>query len=132
MQYFLEIRTLHVTCVFLSLGLFVLRHVLNVRNVNWRKSRALRIMPHVVDTLLLGSGITLAILVHRYPFTDAWLTVKVVALIAYIGLGMVALHRGRSPGIRRLAFLAAAIVFGFIVTVARTKSPLGIFGQYFT
>ena len=129
--YYLEIKTLHITCVFLSLGLFVLRHVLNVRGVDWRKFRALRIMPHVVDTLLLGSGITLAFIVHEYPFKDAWLTVKVLALIAYIGLGIVALHRGRSPGVRRIAFLAAALVFGFIVTVARTQKPLGIFELYF-
>jgi uncharacterized membrane protein SirB2 len=129
-SYFLEIRTLHVTCVFVSLGLFVLRHVLNGRGVDWRKSRALKIMPHVVDTVLLASGFMLAFIVHEYPFTDAWLTVKLVALIAYIGLGMVALHRGRTPTIRRIAFFAAALVFAFIVSVARTQSPLGIVAYF--
>jgi uncharacterized membrane protein SirB2 len=129
-RYFLEIRSLHIACVFVSLGLFVLRHVLNVRGVDWRRSKALRIMPHVVDTILLLSGFALASIVHEYPFTDTWLTVKLACLVLYVVLGVIALRRGRTFGIRRAAFFGAALVFAFIVTVARTQSPLGIVGLY--
>jgi uncharacterized membrane protein SirB2 len=129
--YYPQLRDLHVACAFASIVLFVLRHVLSLRNVDWRKSRALRIMPHVVDSVLLISAILLTIIVGQYPFVNGWLTVKVVALAVYIVLGMQALKAGRSQGSRRLAFLAAVIVFGFIFTVARTHSPLGIFVQFF-
>jgi uncharacterized membrane protein SirB2 len=105
--------------------------VLSLRNVDWRKSRALRIMPHAVDSLLLISAICLTIAIGQYPFVNSWLTVKVIALVAYIFLGMQALKTGRSQSARRTAFVAAVIVFAFIVTVARTHSPLGIFAQFF-
>ena len=130
LEYHHQIRTLHIACAYVSIGLFLVRHVLNVRGVEWRKWRSLIIMPHIVDTILLASAILLAINLRQYPFVDAWLTVKVLALVAYIVLGMIALKRGRTPAIRRMAFLAAAIVFFFIVSVARTHSPAGVFAQF--
>jgi uncharacterized membrane protein SirB2 len=129
--YYPELRNLHIACAFASILLFVLRHVLSLRNVDWRKSKALRIMPHVVDSVLLVSAISLTLLIEQYPFVNSWLTVKVIALVAYIILGMQALKAARTQAARRVAFVAAVIVFGFIVTVARTRSPLGIFVQFF-
>jgi uncharacterized membrane protein SirB2 len=123
--YYADLKTLHIACAFVSILLFVLRHVLSLRNVDWRKSRALRIMPHVVSAILL------TIAIGQYPFVDSWLTVKLIALVAYIFLGMQAFKTGRSQSARRIAFVAAVVVFGFIVTVARTHSPLGIFVQFF-
>ncbi len=128
--YYLHLRTLHIACAYASITLFVLRHVLNLRGVNWRRSRALRIMPHVVDTVLLASAIALMIVTHQYPIANSWLTVKIVALLAYIGLGMIALKASDRPQSRRAAFLAAAIVFAFILSVARTHSPLGVFAHF--
>ncbi|HTE42806.1 MAG TPA: SirB2 family protein [Steroidobacteraceae bacterium] len=128
--YHAVIRSLHITCLFVSLALFVIRYLLNVRGVAWQKWRALKIMPHVVDTLLLASGFMLAYDIGQYPFTNAWLTVKFVALIVYIVLGTIALKRGKTAGIRRMAFLGAAIVFVFMISVARSHNPLGIFAQF--
>jgi uncharacterized membrane protein SirB2 len=129
--YYLQLRNLHIACAFISIVLFVLRHVLSLRNIDWRKSRALRIMPHVVDSLLLVSAILLTIAIGQYPFVNGWLTVKLIALVAYIFLAMQALKVGRPQASRRAAFFAAVIVFAFIATVARTHSPLGIFSQIF-
>jgi uncharacterized membrane protein SirB2 len=128
--YYAQLRNLHIACAVISAALLVLRHVLSLRNVDWRKSRALRIMPHAVDSILLISAILLTIAIGQYPFVNSWLTVKVIALVAYIFLAMQALKAGRSQSARRAAFIAAAIVFAFIVTVARTHSPLGIFSQF--
>ncbi len=125
--YTLELRTLHIACAYVSIGLFVARHVLNLYGIAWRKSRALKIMPHVVDSVLLTSAIALMFAVQQYPFVNSWLTVKVFALIAYVALGSIALKYGRTAMSRRAAFLAAAAVFAFILSVARTHSPLGIF-----
>ena len=128
--YFAPLRALHVACAVASISLFVLRHVLTLRAVNWRKSVALRVLPHAVDTVLLASAIALTIVIGQYPFVDSWLTVKVFALIVYIALGLAALKPTRSQGVRRMAFFAAVLVFAFIVTVARTHSPFGIFGRW--
>jgi uncharacterized membrane protein SirB2 len=43
-------------------------------------------------------------------------------------LGAIALRRGRTLGVRIAAAIAAVATFGYIVSVALTKSPLGMFG----
>ncbi len=44
-------------------------------------------------------------------FVDGWLTAKVIALIAYIGLGMVALRHGSTKRLRVAAWIAAQVLF---------------------
>jgi uncharacterized membrane protein SirB2 len=56
-----------------------------------------------------------------------WLMTKIIALLVYVGLGLVALRFGRSKGIRALAWLLGMVVFGYIVAVAMSKSALGWF-----
>ena len=85
------------------------------------RARWVRFVPHVVDTALLLSGVALAYL-HRYlPTEQPWLATKLVALVAYIVLGTIALRRGRTRGVRCVALVAALAVFAFIVAVALTK-----------
>jgi uncharacterized membrane protein SirB2 len=80
-----------------------------------------RIAPHVVDTLLLASAVWLAWFLGQTPFVHGWITAKVFALFAYIVLGMVALKRGRTKGVRAGAFAAALASAGYIVWVALTR-----------
>jgi len=82
-----------------------------------------RIAPHVNDTLLLASGFSLAILLGQYPLVNGWLTAKLFALIVYIVLGTVALKRGRTRRTRIAAWVAALVVFGYMVAVAVTHDP---------
>ena len=86
-----------------------------------------RIAPHVIDTLLLVAAIVLTIMIGQYPFVNGWLTVKLLALFAYIGLGLVALRLGKTMAVRAVAFVAAILVFAFIVSVAMTHNPMGFF-----
>jgi|TARA_B110000116_G_scaffold52061_1_gene43602 uncharacterized membrane protein SirB2 len=89
------------------------------------EKKIVRIAPHVIDTVLLISAAVLVALTQQYPGIDAWLTVKVLALIAYIGLGVFAFRRGKTKT-ARVSYLAAAIAaFGFMVSVSLTRSPLG-------
>jgi len=124
-----EFRALHIACAVASIALFVLRHVLTLYRVNWSSWRVLRILPHAIDTVLLLSAVALMFAVHQYPFVNGWLTVKLLALVLYVVVGTIALKRGRTQGVRRVAFFGAAVVFAFIYTVARTHSPWGIFSQ---
>jgi uncharacterized membrane protein SirB2 len=110
---------LHVGTVAVSVGLFLWRGLLMLHESPLLQARALRIAPHVVDTVLLLSAIALTTVIQQYPFRDGWLTAKVVGLIVYIALGTVALKRGRTRGIRIAAFIAALAVVAWIVVVAR-------------
>ncbi|MBS0509735.1 MAG: SirB2 family protein [Proteobacteria bacterium] len=122
---YLAIKHLHVTCVVLSGLGFLLRGAWMLGGSALLRHRLTRVLPHIIDTLLLGSALVLAALIGQYPFVAAWVTAKVLGLIAYILLGTVALKRGRTPAVRLAAFAAAIAVFLWIVSVALTKNPLG-------
>lgn len=118
------IKYLHVGCAALSYAGFFARGVLMIREAPLLQARWVRIVPHVVDTLLLASAITLAAMSRQYPFLEPWLTAKIVALVVYIGVGMVALRRGTTRRARVTAWILAQIVFIYIVGVAVTRSPV--------
>ena len=83
-----------------------------------------RTLPHLVDTLLLGSALLLVHQLQLAPWDSAWLTAKVFAVLLYIGLGMVALRFGRTQQCRLAALILALMTGLYILSVAYTKSPL--------
>lgn len=115
---------LHVTCVILSISLFVLRGALQVSGYHWRRRKILRWLPHMVDTLLLASAIGLAMMLRQYPFVADWLTAKVTALVGYVLLGRQALRDGQPRSHCGVFFLAALLVVAYIVGVALTRSAV--------
>ena len=118
------LKTLHLATIAVTLALFVLRGAWMMADSPRLQARWVRIVPHLNDTLLLASGFGLAIMLGQYPLVDGWLTAKLVALIAYIVLGTVALKRGKTRRTRIAAWIAALLVFGYIVAVAVTHDPL--------
>lgn len=117
------LKTLHVSFAVLSIGGYCWRGVLMLRDSPLLHARLVRVVPHVIDTLLLTTAVLLALRLHQYPFVHGWLTAKVLALIAYIVLGAVGLRYGATKRIRFAAFVAALIVFAYIVGVALTRQP---------
>jgi uncharacterized membrane protein SirB2 len=122
------IKSLHLATIALTLALFVLRGAWMMADSPRLQARWVRIVPHVNDTLLLSSGIALAVLVQQYPLVHGWLTAKFFALIAYILLGTIALKRGKTKAQRIAAWIAALLVFGYMVAVAMAHDPFP-FGQ---
>ena len=117
------IKQVHVAAAGVSLALFVLRGAWRFASPERLAARWVRVVPHVIDTLLLASALWLAWQVGSGA--APWIAAKVAALVAYIVLGTIALKRGRTPAIRAGAFFAALATFGYIVSVAVTKSPWG-------
>ncbi|MBK9114136.1 MAG: SirB2 family protein [Betaproteobacteria bacterium] len=124
-NWYAALKNLHVACVAASLALFVLRGAWMLRAPDRLRVRWVRVVPHVVDTLLLASAIALAVLLRLDPLAHGWLAAKIAGLFAYIALGTVALKRGRTRDGRIAAFAAALAVYAYIVSVAITKSPAG-------
>ena len=122
------IRLVHTGAAALSIALFALRGAWMLRSPQRLQRRWVRIAPHVIDTVLLASALWLAW--HMgVDGTRGWLWAKVVALCVYIALGTIALKRGRTRRVRSVAFAAALATFGYIVSVAITKSPLGVLAR---
>jgi uncharacterized membrane protein SirB2 len=126
-EYYLVLRNVHIACAILTITLFVLRGGLMLADSRGQQNVVLRYLPHAIDTVLLTTALMLTTVIHQFPFAVDWLTVKVVLLVAYIVLGSIALKRGRTKTIRVAAFVAALATIGYLVTVARTHHPLGIF-----
>lgn len=120
---YLAIKHLHVTCIVLSGLGFCLRGFWMLSESPLRQHRLARVLPHVVDTLLLGSAVTMAWMSGQYPFVNGWLTAKLFGLLAYILLGMMALKRGRTLAIRRGYFCLALLSYAYIVGVALSRNP---------
>jgi uncharacterized membrane protein SirB2 len=118
---YLALKHLHITFAALSGSFFLLRGVWMLQDSPLLQRRWVRIVPHVVDTLLLASALGLVFWSGQYPFVQNWLTAKVLALVAYIVLGTIALKRGKTKGIRTFALLAALATFAYIVAVALTR-----------
>ena len=119
MSTYLALKHLHLTTVILSFALFALRGLWMLVDSPQLQRRWVRIAPHLIDTVLLASAIGLTLILQQYPFVNDWLTAKVLALIAYILLGGIALRRGPTRAIRAAAWVAALATFGYIVSVAQ-------------
>ena len=124
---YIALKHLHITFALLSGLLFLLRGIWMLSGSQRLQQRWVKIVPHVVDTLLLASAVGLALWSRQYPGQSPWLTAKLVALVAYIVLGTIALKRGRTRGVRSAAFAGALACFAYIVSVAVTKNPLVLF-----
>jgi uncharacterized membrane protein SirB2 len=112
---------LHVGSAVLSIAGFAARGALMLADSPRLRARFVRVAPHVVDTVLLASAVWLAWYLGQIPFAHAWITAKVLALLAYIVLGAIALKRGRTRRIRAAAFAGALAVAAYIVGVALTR-----------
>lgn len=123
MSYY-ALKHIHMTFAVLSGALFLLRGLWMLAESRRMEQRWVKVAPHVIDTLLLASAVGLALWSSQYPGQSPWLTAKLVALVAYIGLGTVALKRGRTRKVRTIAFIGALACFGYILAVALTKNPL--------
>lgn len=120
----LLIKHVHLTCAVLSISGYLLRGVWMIRASPWLQKKWVRIVPHIIDTALLGSAILLSIEIRQYPFVQGWLTAKVLALALYIVVGAIGLKYGRTKKIRIAAWLGAITLFAYIVLVALTHQAL--------
>lgn len=121
---YLTIKSIHMITAALSISLFCFRAIKKLRQPHYSPAGSLRILPHLNDSVLLACAIYLAIASQQYPFSADWLTVKLIALVVYIGLGMVVMRLAQSFRQRLVAFVLALLTFGYIVQTALTHNPI--------
>ncbi|MCQ4166621.1 SirB2 family protein [Tahibacter harae] len=126
-EFYPQIKAVHVAAVIASGSLFAARGLLMLVNSRWTHHAVLRYASYAIDTVLLTAALMLTSLIRQYPGTHGWLTTKVVFLAVYIVLGTFALKRARTRWGRGLCFAGALSVYLFIVSVARAHSGFGIF-----
>ena len=128
------LKLIHVSAVAISFLGFAARGLGVLSDAAWVRHRLARTLPHLVDTVLLLSAVGMLWVMRLAPWALPWLRAKLIGLIIYIALGVIALRpalAGRAAGSRTLrlvAWIGALAVFGYIVSVALTKSPRGALG----
>lgn len=117
-------KHIHMLCAVISIISFIIRGALAIKGSAILQKKWIRITPHIIDTLLILSAIGLMVSIQQYPFVNGWLTAKLLGLIVYIFLGVVTLKIAKSQPVRIAAYLLAIVTFGYIASVAITKTPL--------
>lgn len=117
-------KHLHLTAVALSILFFVFRFIWSQFDAQALSKKWVKILPHVIDTILLASAIWLCVILSQYPFANAWLTFKLIGVVLYIVLGLFALKKAKSTVGRWAFFVAAIAVLMATAMVAVTKQPL--------
>lgn len=112
---------LHVLFVLLSGFGFFMRGLGHIRQQPWVQRKLVRILPHVVDTGLLATAIALLVTLEISPLTD-WVLAKIIALIAYIALGVLAFRIAKTPSRKALFWVLALLMFAYMYGVAITHS----------
>lgn len=125
MSLFEVLKLVHVSCAFLSVTGFALRGFWMMTGNPRLRRRVTRVLPHTIDTLLLATALGMLWLWGISPLQLGWLTAKLLALLLYIVLGMVALRFGRTRRVKITAWLLALCCAGYMLSVAYTKNPLG-------
>lgn len=122
---YLTVKYVHVISAALSLTGFFLRGILMMRGSPLLGALWIRVVPHINDTVLLVAALSLAAMSGQYPFVVGWVTAKVLGVIAYIILGALALRDASTRRMQIICWFASLAVFGWIVSVALTRQPLG-------
>lgn len=125
-EFYPQIKAVHIAAVALSGSLFLLRGAAVQFGASWAMAAPLRYLSYTIDTVLLTAALMLATILHQFPFVNGWLTAKVLLLVGYVVLGTFALKRGRTRAVRTTCWIAALLVYLFIVSIARAHHPLGI------
>ena len=112
------IKQIHIASALISLAGFVVRGIWMIRSSELLQRRWVRISPHIVDTILLLSGIVMVVQLHIYSTQPGWLSAKIIALLVYIVLGSIALKRGKTQAQRTIAWVASLSVFAYILWIA--------------
>lgn len=117
-----SVKYVHMLCAASTSALFILRGLWMFNESPLLQRRWTRIVPPAIDTALLLTGVYMTVQIRQYPFIDAWLTVKLLAVLVYIIFGIMA-FRGRSKRLRVIFWCLALVTFAYIVMVARSKDP---------
>ncbi|ANF61300.1 invasion protein expression up-regulator SirB [[Haemophilus] ducreyi] len=88
MKFFSQLLLTHLGFAYLSLTLLLSRGVLAAKKVNWRQYKILKIAPHIIDSLLLSTGIIILYVLlsnEIYAFNQLqWLLPKMTFMVLYI------------------------------------------------
>ncbi|MBA2078282.1 MAG: hypothetical protein BGP10_05025 [Rhodanobacter sp. 68-29] len=126
LEFYPQIKWVHIACVLASGLLFALRGLLvQAGHAGAAQWAPLRYLSYSIDTTLLTAALMLLSILPHGLYANGWLTTKLTLLVAYVAMGTLALKRGRTPRARRIFYVAALATYVYMLGVARMHHPLG-------
>lgn len=123
-EFYPQIKAVHVFMVLLSGALFAARGTGALLGARWPMAAPLRWTAVAIDTTLLTAALMLLTVLPAAMFANGWLAMKLGLLVAYVVLGTLALKRER---LRPLFYALALLTYAWMISIARAHHPLGIF-----
>ncbi len=126
-QYYLPLKHIHLSLVAFSVLFYAVRVLLMLAKKPIHQHKWAKMLSRGADTLLLISALTLCVIISQYPFVDAWITEKLVCVIAYIILAYISLYRSETLKGRLLTSVGAIgwILIAGKIAVFKTPFILG-------
>lgn len=119
------LKHLHLLFIAVLVVSFIARVVLAEFKPEVLTRKWLKIAPHLIAGLVLVSGFALVFQGNWLSAEYAWIVAKLLVLIAYIGLGILAIRESGNK--RWLAFAGALFCLYYISKVALTKQAFFFF-----
>lgn len=115
---YLAIKHTHILLAVVTLLVFIVRGVMLMRRSPSVNAKLFRVLPHVLYTLLILAGATLATLSGQWGQTWIWL--KLALLVVFVGLGVVVFRTGGTLPLSRRASIwgMALLIYIMIFAVA--------------
>ncbi|WP_371372712.1 SirB2 family protein [Thalassotalea aquiviva] len=116
------LKHIHMLLALLSVSLFILRFILQLKGSGILQKKWIKVTPHVIDTFLLTAGVVLIVQYQLYPTNVMWMAEKLVAVLAYIVCGFYTLKLARTNFLRWFGFIGAMGWVLLVVRIATSKS----------
>lgn len=129
-EFYPQIRLVHIACVVLSGALFLLRGACVLAGARWPMALPSRFLSYSIDTVLLTAALMLFAILPGGVFANGWLAVKLALLVVYVALGSFALKRAQTNRARYWCYVAALSVYAFMASIARAHHPAGTFAAW--
>lgn len=120
-----QIKQFHIIVALLSGSLFALRGGFALAGARWPQALPVKWLSYSIDTILLTAAMMLLTILPWTMFANGWLLAKILLIVVYVVLGVLAMRPQRSRRDRARYYAAALLVFAAIYGIARTHHPLG-------
>ncbi len=116
---YMALKHTHIMLALISIVLFYYRFYQQQLKGN-QLPKALKIVPHIVDTLLLVSAGLLSNVIAQYPMVHQWLTIKVLFVIGYIVFAVLAMKaEQKSKAIQMLSISSICLILAAFFAVTK-------------
>ena len=122
---YLLLKYIHILSIAASFALLFIRGVWLLQSYPPAQERWVKILPHIVDAVLLLSAMGM-LYVHAAAGKGDWMSVKLGCIVVYAAALVFLTKFARNLVQKLAAWLTASLVFLFITSVSVLHNPQGI------